>query len=259
MLADSTLPLIRMSKTKPARLAIRAGGLFLSLTVLHLEADMCGRFTLTSDSHALHAEFGIEQIPPDYRPRYNIAPTQPVLAIVPDAQGWCARSLIWGLVPHWSKDRNSATRHINARAESLLEKRTFRAAFEQRRCLIIADGFFEWEKAGPYSRPVLIRRHDGRPFTFAGIWERWRPTADAAIETCAIITTEPNPLLSRIHDRMPVIIAPRDREAWLESDASVTDLTKLLRPYPDDELELVLVSALVNSPANDSVECIQPV
>jgi putative SOS response-associated peptidase YedK len=219
---------------------------------------MCGRFTLTTDPPALHAEFGIERLPEDYRARYNIAPTQPVLAILPGDSGWCVQSLVWGLVPHWSKDRNSAAKRINARADTLLEKASFREAFARRRCLILADGFYEWQKEGRYSRPLLIRRRDGRPFTFAGIWESWNRGPDGLLETCAIITTEPNDLLARIHDRMPVIVAPRDREAWLETDASVEQLAALLAPSPSEDFEMFPVSTLVNSPANDSIECIQP-
>ncbi len=220
---------------------------------------MCGRFTLTSDPPALHADFGIDVLPPDYRPRYNIAPTQSILAIVPDSVGWCARPLVWGLVPRWSKDGASGAKRINARAESLLEKPSFREAFDLRRCLILADGFYEWEKAGSYSRPNLIRRRDGRPFTFAGIWERWYKTPDTPIDSCAIVTTTPNALLERIHDRMPVIIPPRDREAWLAADAGRSELSLLLTPAPAEELECFPVSSLVNSPVNDSPDCIQPV
>ncbi|MEX2283017.1 MAG: SOS response-associated peptidase [Gemmatimonadota bacterium] len=220
---------------------------------------MCGRFTLTADPPALHAYFGIDELPPDYRPRYNIAPTQSVLAILRNARGWSAQPLVWGLVPHWSKERNSGAKRINARAETLLEKPSFREAFEHRRCLIIADGFYEWEKAGAHSRPILIRRLDGRPFTFAGIWERWQQAPGAALDTCAIVTTTPNPMLARIHDRMPVIISPRDREDWLSSDADPAALMALLKPAPEEELEYFPVSAVVNSPANDSPDCIQPV
>ena len=220
---------------------------------------MCGRFTLTLDPPTIHAEFGIDELPPDYRPRYNIAPTQPVLSVVPGDQGWTARELIWGLVPHWSKDRAGAAKRINARAESILEKPSFREAFERRRCLILADGFYEWEKAGAYSRPVLIRRRDGRPFTFAGIWERWHQSADVAIDTCAIVTTDANSTLLRIHDRMPVIIPARDREDWLSADTGTSELQALLKPAPEGDLEYFPVSSLVNSPANDSPDCIQPV
>ena len=220
---------------------------------------MCGRFTLTPDPPMLHAEFGIDHLPSDYRPRYNIAPTQPVLSIVPGDHGWTARELIWGLVPHWSKDRTGAAKRINARAESLLEKPSFREAFERRRCLILADGFYEWEKAGNYSRPILIRRRDGRPFTFAGIWERWYQSPGVAVDTCAIVTTDANVALSRIHDRMPVIIPARDREDWLSGDTSMGELKALLKPAPESDLEYFPVSSLVNSPANDSPECIQPV
>ena len=218
---------------------------------------MCGRFTLSSEASDLHAEFGIDP-PADYRPRYNIAPTQPVLAIVAGSSGWRTATLSWGLVPHWAKDRKDAAKRINARAESLLDKAMFRDAFLRHRCLIPADGFYEWEKAGKHSRPVLIKRQDGRPFSFAGIWSRWYERPGEALYTCSIITTQPNALVARSHDRMPVILEPRDRALWLDPASEPAVLQALLVPFADEPLESFPVSALVNSPNNDSPECIQP-
>jgi putative SOS response-associated peptidase YedK len=218
---------------------------------------MCGRFTLTSDPPSWHAEFGIE-LPADYRPRYNIAPTQPVLAIVAGKEGWRTATLSWGLVPFWARDRKDAAKRINARAESLLEKPIFREAFERHRCLIPVDGFYEWEKVGKQSRPLLIRRRDGRPFTLAGIWARWYEQPDTPLYTCSIITTRPGPSLGSIHDRTPVILEPHDRATWLDRAADPGRLQQLLASGPEDELEWFHVSTLVNSPANDLPECIQP-
>ena len=219
---------------------------------------MCGRFTLTSDPATLHAEFGIEA-PADYRARYNIAPTQPVLAVVADRSGdWHAATLSWGLVPHWSKDRREAARRINARAESLQEKPAFRDSFRTRRCLIPADGFYEWEKAGRHSRPMLIRRQDGRPFAFAGLWARWLEQPGQPLYSCTIVTTEPTPSLAHIHDRMPVILDARARSIWLDRSSDVETLQPLLRPAEQEPLEWHPVSTLVNSADNDLPECIQP-
>jgi putative SOS response-associated peptidase YedK len=219
---------------------------------------MCGRFTLTSDPAVLHAEFGIEP-PPDYRARYNIAPTQPVLAVVANRAGeWRGAALSWGLVPHWARDRREAARRINARAETLLERPAFRDAFLTHRCLIPADGFYEWEKAGGHSRPVLIRRADGRPFALAGLWARWLEQPDQPFYSCTIITTRPTPQLAHIHDRMPVILGPRARETWLSHSAEIGALQALLGPAETEPLEWFPVSTLVNSASNDGPECIRP-
>ena len=218
---------------------------------------MCGRFTLSSESSDLHAEFGVDP-PADYRPRYNIAPTQPVLAIVAGSSGWRTATLSWGLVPHWAKDRKEAGKRINARAESLLEKPIFRDAFQTHRCLIPADGFYEWQKEGKHSRPVLIKRQDGRPFTFAGIWARWFERPDEPLYSCSIITTRPNELVSRIHDRMPVIVEPRDRASWLDRSTDIQALQALLVPADAAAMESFPVSSLVNSPNNDTPECVRP-
>jgi putative SOS response-associated peptidase YedK len=219
---------------------------------------MCGRFTLTSEPSVLRAEFGLEP-PADYRPRYNIAPTQPILAIVARRTGeWRTATLSWGLVPHWARDRRDASRRINARAETLLEKPIFRDAFQQRRCLIAADGFYEWEKAGRHSRPILIRRPDGRPFAFAALWARWLDAEGAPLYSGSIITTRSSFALSRIHDRMPVILERRAYDTWLDRDADLTTLQNLLAPAADDALEWFPVSTLVNSPNNDLPECVQP-
>ncbi|HSL69822.1 MAG TPA: SOS response-associated peptidase [Longimicrobiales bacterium] len=217
---------------------------------------MCGRFTLTSDPPAIYAEFGINP-PADWHPRYNIAPTQPVLAVIGSAEGLRVGRLSWGLVPYWSKDRADAHKRINARAESLLEKPSFRDAFARRRCLILADGFFEWARIGSRRQPMLIRRPDGRPFAFAGLWDRWKPPEGEPLYTCTIVTTDANPTVRPIHDRMPVILGTRERALWLDRESSPDKLQAMLQPSTM-EFEVVPVSPLVNSPANDGPEVLQP-
>lgn len=220
---------------------------------------MCGRFKLSADPTTLYAEFGIGGLPEDYAPRYNIAPTQPVLGIVRKAEGWEAMHLRWGLVPFWARDTNGSQRRINARAETLTDKPAFREAFQRRRCLILADGFYEWTHSGGLRQPMHIRRPDGRPFAFAGLWERWRPPVGDPLHSCAIITTTPNDSLRAVHDRMPVILSRRAHETWLAADATAEELQALLVPCRDDALEVFAVSTLVNSPANDLPECAEPI
>ena len=218
---------------------------------------MCGRFTLTADPPSLRAEFGIE-MPEELAPRYNVAPSQPVLSIVSGKAGLKAALLNWGLIPFWSRDRSGAHQRINARAESLEQKSSFREAFARRRCLIVADGFFEWQREGKYKQPVLIRRADGRPFTFAGLWDRWFERPGEPVYTCTIVTTEASSLLRPIHDRMPVILEPDERAIWLNRESSGVDLHALLRPN-DTLFEIIPVSGLVNSPKNDTPDVLLPV
>lgn len=219
---------------------------------------MCGRFTLATPREDLAEELGIF-VPDDYRPRYNIAPGQPVLIVLADDGGARAERARWGLVPPWAEDPAIGNRLINARAESAAQKPAFRHAFRRRRCLIPADGFFEWQK-GPHGKiPFYIRHVGRRPFTFAGLWEEWRPDPESPpLRTCTILTTDANPLVRPIHARMPVILPPGERERWLDPDADPRTLAPLLQPYPRDDLEAYRVSTLVNSPRNDRPECIEP-
>lgn len=220
---------------------------------------MCGRFKLSADPGTLYAEFGIGGLPEDYVPRYNIAPTQPVLSIVTSADGLEARHLRWGLVPSWARETHGSQRRINARAETLTDKPAFRDSFQRRRCLILADGFYEWTQVGGQRQPMHIRRPDGRPFAFAGLWDRWRPAAGDPLLSCTIITTTPNDALRSVHDRMPVILSRRAQETWLDADAAAEELRALLVPCRSDELEVFAVSPLVNSPANDLPGCAEPI
>ncbi len=217
---------------------------------------MCGRTTLTITPDDLERSFGYS-VPADYRPRFNIAPTQNQLALSDAGSGVGLRWYRWGLIPFWAKDMSIGNRLINARAEGIAAKPAFRAAFAKRRCLIVVDGFYEWQAAVGGKRPHRIRAADGAPFTLAGVWERW-DRGPEVIESCAIITTEANPLMSPIHDRMPVIVAPADRGRWLGVNTTGGELSTLLRPYGRSDLVAYEVSTMVNSPANDREECIAP-
>lgn len=203
--------------------------------------------------------FGLGVVP-DVAPRYNIAPTQSVAVVRERVQG--ARELVllyWGLIPSWSRDRAMGARMINARAETLAEKPAFRGAFRARRCLVVADGFYEWQKLGDRKRPHHIRMADGRPFAFAGLWERWEGAGGEAVESCAIVTTTPNRLLAPIHDRMPAIVEPGLYAAWLDPRQHDADaLAGILRPYAAEDLIVTPVSQRVNNPANDGPECVRP-
>lgn len=190
---------------------------------------------------------------------FNIAPTQAVTAVRATALGereLC--SLKWGLVPAWADDLSIGNRMINARAESVATKPAYRRAFKSRRCLVVADGFYEWQKNGRHKQPYYIRLKDDGPFGFAGVWEKW-PKGDAPVESCAIITTAANELVAPIHDRMPVIVPPDAYELWLSATTQQIELLQsLLRPYPAAEMTAYAVSSRVNSPAYNGSDCIEP-
>jgi putative SOS response-associated peptidase YedK len=195
-------------------------------------------------------------------PRYNVAPTQdaPVVRLRADGERAIAM-LRWGLVPAWSEGPDSGYRMINARAETVATKPAFRGAFRRRRCLVPADGFYEWRKEGARKQPYRIRLRGGGPFAFAGLWERWSPERGDAevIESFTIVVTDANALLEPIHERMPVILAQSDYGAWLDVQGTEPEAAQaLLRPYPPDQMEAYPVSLRVNSPRNDDPECIAP-
>lgn len=220
---------------------------------------MCGRFTLRVSPEQIAALFSVEQMPP-LAPRYNIAPTQPVLAIRDSyaGNGREATFLNWGLIPSWSTDPGIGSRMINARAETAAEKPSFRAAFKYRRCLIPADGFYEWQKVAGGKQPQLIGMKDGSPFGFAGLWEHWEREG-SVIESCTILTTEPNDLLASVHNRMPVILHPEDYEEWLDRTIQKADpLLHLLRPFPAEQMSYRPVSTHVNNPRNEDPACVAP-
>ena len=223
---------------------------------------MCGRFTLTADIQTLQDAFPFvampEGMPGAVQPRYNIAPTQPV-AVVPNDGKNRLDFFVWGLIPSWAKDPSIGNRMINARAETLLEKPSFRNAFRRRRCLILADGFYEWRKEPGGKTPMFIQMEDGKPFAFAGLWELWRAPDSSEVLSCTIITTEPNDLMSSIHNRMPVILPESAYPRWLESgEVDPGPLVELLKPYEASPMRAYPVSPLVNNPKNDLPELISP-
>lgn len=224
---------------------------------------MCGRFTRSKDYFSQHAnqrtflgQLGLAFAEP-LRPNYNVAPTQDVAAVRSAGDQRELALLRWGLVPSWATDLAIGSRMINARADSVADKPAYRTAFKKRRCLIVADGFYEWRKDGKAKQPHLIRLKGGGPFCFAGLWERWT-RGEKPVETCTIITTDANELMAPIHDRMPVILSPADYELWLDEAVQEPErLTPLLRPYAGD-LEAYPVSPFVNSPRNNAPECLAP-
>ena len=220
---------------------------------------MCGRFTLTTDLEQLEERFSFHAADLSFHSHYNIAPSQQVLAII-SAEERRGGFLRWGLIPSWAKDPSLGNRMINARAETLAEKPSFRRALQKRRCLVLADGFYEWKTEGKKKTPMYISLKSHEPFGFAGLWETWKAPNGEAIHSCTIVTTTPNSLMESIHNRMPVILT-RDTEAyWL--DRSIEDppqLLPLLAPYTAQAMEAYAVSPTVNSPRNDSPKCIEPI
>jgi putative SOS response-associated peptidase YedK len=217
---------------------------------------MCGRYTLSTPAGRLAEEFQLDstvEIPPSY----NVAPTQQVAAVLEDEGGRRLEMLRWGLVPSWADDPDIGARMINARSETAPEKPSFRRAFRGRRCLIAADGFYEWKREDGGKQPYYFRMQDGRPFAFAGLWESW-DKGGGELRTCTILTTRPNSVLNGIHDRMPVILPHDAYNAWLDPDADKEELEELMIPYPGDDLETYPVSRFVNSPSNNDERCIEP-
>ena len=207
-------------------------------------------------------QFALFEVPP-FTPRFNIAPSQPVPVVrLAPQQPQPQRELVWlrwGLIPSWAKDPAIGTRMINARAETVAEKPAYRAALRRRRCLVAADGFYEWQRTGKGKQPYFIRMRDDRPFALAGLWEAWEGPDHSSIESCTLLTTEPNELLRPIHDRMPVILPADDYQRWLDPAAEEPErLAPLLRPYPGGEMTADPVSTFVNSPANEGPKCIAP-
>lgn len=223
---------------------------------------MCGRYRLRRFDLI---EMGLRgELSPGFeefteRPRWNVAPSQRMPIVRMGGNGVPDLAVAsWGLIPSWAKGVPK-TKPINARAENLAVNGIFRAAYRQRRCLVPADGFYEWQGKNPPKQPFFIHRQDDRPFAFAGLWERWSAGKDAEpVDTYTIITTTPNVLMAGIHDRMPVILTPDDYASWLDGSTQPDQLTSLLAPYPDGEFEAYPVSAHVNRPKNDDAECIKP-
>ena len=216
---------------------------------------MCGRYTLTVPVDRLAVEFGLDEVRTEVSPNFNVAPTQEVAAIVAESGGRRLGMLRWGLVPSWADDPGIGGRMINARSETAPEKPSFRGAFRRRRCLIPADGFYEWRREDGGKQPFYIRMNDGRPFAFAGLWESWN---DGEVRSCAILTTSANALVGEVHERMPVILPAEEPDAWLDPEAERQELVSLLRPYPGDDLETFPVGRFVNSARHNDERCVQP-
>ena len=205
-------------------------------------------------------QFDLDEFPL-FPPRYNIAPSQQVAAIRlnPEVAKRECVALRWGLIPSWAKDLKIGNQCINAKAETVAEKPAFRAAFKKRRCLVMADGFYEWQLQGKHKQPMWIGLRDRRPFAFAGLWEHWSPKDGEPIESCTIITTQPNALMELIHTRMPVILDTKDYAAWLDPAFQHVDiLNALLRPFPAEHMTAFPVSTLVNNPRHDAPQCLEP-
>lgn len=219
---------------------------------------MCGRFSLKSTIQAIEDEFELERIDKPIVPRYNIAPSQDIAVVKKDDRRILAFHR-WGLIPSWAKDINMSNRMINARAETITKKASFKKLFLQQRCLVIADGFYEWQRTDSGKIPVYFYLKSLKPFAFAGLWSKWISPDGLEIYSTTIITTKSNALISSIHERMPVILDKQHYDIWL--DLYFNDekfLLKLLKPYPAYEMTYHHVSKIVNSPYNDTPECIKP-
>jgi putative SOS response-associated peptidase YedK len=223
---------------------------------------MCGRYRLSRRKEALAEHFGVDLDDLDWEPRYNIAPTQPVPVIRSNDRGPTLHASLmrWGLIPSWATDPAIGARTINARSETAASKPSFREPLQKRRCLIPADGFYEWQRRVKGKQPFCFEVGDGGIFAFAGLWDRWRGPDGQAVETCTILTTTPNKLLADVHDRMPVILAPGHYDRWLDPTMQhVASAVGLLRPFDSNLMRRYPVGTRVNLVANDDPECSAPV
>ena len=204
---------------------------------------MCGRYTLASPTERLAEEFGFDGTSVELAPNYNVAPTQRVAAVLEESGQRRLEVLRWGLIPPWADDPGIGSRMINARSETAPGKPSF---------------FYEWQRTNGAKQPYYIHMEDGRPFAFAGLWESWSKGGEGEVRTCTILTTGANALVGEVHDRMPVILAHDAYDVWLDPDSERDELTGLLAPYPEDEMEAYPVSRFVNSPSNNDPRCIEP-
>jgi putative SOS response-associated peptidase YedK len=224
---------------------------------------MCGRFTLTATVEELIDRFDIEFFleQENYLPNYNVAPSQSVLAVINNGSHNKMGYLRWGLIPPWAKDMSIGHKMINARSETLMEKPSFRSAYKKKRCLIIADSFYEWKRLDDKKKiPMRIKMNNDGLFAMAGVWENWKSPEGQSVFSCSVITTTPNKLVQGIHDRMPVILKPEDEKIWL--DPRVNDpqlLNHLLVPFDEGLMEAYEVSSQVNSPKNNSIHLIEKI
>lgn len=220
---------------------------------------MCGRYTITISADQAREDLGIIRMPEEYKPHYNVAPTQPVVVVknLVDRSGQWMR---WGLIPFWAKYPIIGSKLINARSETVSEKPAFKYAFQKRRCLILADGFYEWKRGvepGRRSQPYYFHLEGNKPFAFAGLWETWRSSESSEVSSCTIITCPANDLVKPVHDRMPVMLSGDSMWAWLSGDQPAA-LHSLLRPYPADQMAAYPVSSLVNRPELDIPDLVLP-
>ncbi|MFJ7993085.1 SOS response-associated peptidase [Peribacillus frigoritolerans] len=222
---------------------------------------MCGRFTLFTDIEEIKERFDIQgSFDEEYQFSYNIAPSQSVLSVINDGVRNRLGYLRWGLIPFWAKDEKAGYKMINARAETIAEKASFRNAYKKKRCLIIADSFYEWKKTPERKIPMRIKLKNHAPFGMAGLWEFWKSPEGISIYSCSIITTVPNELMTSIHDRMPVILKPEDEKDWL--NPSINDpayLQQYLKSFDSEQMEAFEVSTDVNSTKNNSPNLIQQI
>ncbi|UCG30406.1 MAG: SOS response-associated peptidase [candidate division WOR-3 bacterium] len=222
---------------------------------------MCGRFVRKSTITIIEDEFDIYEVQWAFEPSYNIAPSQDIACVVGNGGNRLVK-FRWGLVPFWADDPSIGYKMINARAETVSQKKSFARAFKKHRCLVVADGFYEWRKLADGKRkiPMYVHLRKERPFGFAGLYENWKSKDGKILQTCTIITTRANDLMAPIHNRMPVIIAPHDRKLWLDTSVQESDvLLPLLEPYSSAEMEAYSVSKKVNSPSYNEPDCIEPV
>lgn len=220
---------------------------------------MCGRFTLTGNKEELIEEFDLQYFPENYVPSYNIAPSQQVLAAVEAVGGRRAGYLTWGLIPFWVKDIKKWKPFINARSETVAEKMSFKHLVNKRRCIIFADSFYEWKTVNQQKTPYRILTKNNKTFAMAGLWDR-NEYNGREIVTCTILTTVANPVVKQIHDRMPVILENDEAvEIWLNTkEYSFETARQVMKPYPEQQLQVYPVSPIVNSPKNNTIDCIRP-
>lgn len=221
---------------------------------------MCGRFSLTTELDDLLERFQIEQMSiDDYAPRYNIAPSQQIPAVIKADSGNRLGTLRWGLIPFWAKDASISNKLINARSETAHEKASFKHALKRRRCLLLSDGFYEWKREDDRKVPMHIQVKKGEPFAMAGLWEKWKSGGET-FYTCTILTTSANELMENIHSRMPVILEKDMEDLWLDPELDdINVLRNCMRPFSSENMNAYEVSPLVNSPKNDEPECIVPI
>jgi putative SOS response-associated peptidase YedK len=216
---------------------------------------MCGRYTLRASPEEVAEYFGVSEI--SLTPRFNIAPTQEVPAVMASEEGRKLVMLRWGLIPSWAKEKSIGAKLINARAETVAEKPSFRSAFKHRRCLIVTDGYYEWKKEGARKQPYYITLEEVGLFAYAGLWEKWK-TEEGEISSCTIVTTEANELMRPIHDRMPAILDPKDYVEWLDPTPRPKEaLLSLIRPYKPEAMRAYPVSTVVNNARNNSPSCLE--